>query len=211
MADPGVPVFRGGSGSDCEEFVRAVYTYAFEKDKTEDDKWMASYAATRLSGKALRWYARQNNSVKMDWSALQVALLDQYPPPDDENDVGLNTQLPPGTIPTPAAATAPAAGVATGAAGPAPIFLPGSQITIFGCNKARIRVEDKDGTVKGWMSTALGPFRSHLTSSSDNALHVKAYIVNTGGTELRVLNVDGWSRLCVRWSAATFDPDNRNQ
>ncbi|KAG9025888.1 hypothetical protein FS837_004791, partial [Tulasnella sp. UAMH 9824] len=62
----GVPIFRGGSGSDCEEFIRAVYAYAFEKDKTDDNKWIAAYAATRLSGKALRWYARQDNTVKAD-------------------------------------------------------------------------------------------------------------------------------------------------
>ncbi|KAG8925607.1 hypothetical protein FRC00_003816 [Tulasnella sp. 408] len=82
----GVPIFRGGSGSDCEEFIRAVYAYAFEKDKTDDNKWIAAYASTRLSGKALRWYARQDNTVKADWSALQVALLDQYPPSDDEEE-----------------------------------------------------------------------------------------------------------------------------
>ncbi|KAG9032058.1 hypothetical protein FS837_002818, partial [Tulasnella sp. UAMH 9824] len=61
-----VPIFRGGSGSDCEEFIRGVFAYAFEKDKTDDNKWIAAYAATRLSGKALRWYARQENTVKAD-------------------------------------------------------------------------------------------------------------------------------------------------
>ncbi|KAG8913739.1 hypothetical protein FRC01_004410, partial [Tulasnella sp. 417] len=81
-----VPVFRGTSGSDCEEFIRAVYAFAFEKDRAKDDEWIATYAATRLSGKALRWYARQDKAVKLDWSALQVALLDQYPPSDDDDD-----------------------------------------------------------------------------------------------------------------------------
>ncbi|KAG8950455.1 hypothetical protein FRC04_007470 [Tulasnella sp. 424] len=210
MADPGVPVFRGGSGSDCEEFVRAVYTYAFEKDKTEDNKWMATYAATRLSGKALRWYARQDNSVKMDWSALQIALLDQYPPSDDEDDVGPNAHLPPKTVPTPAAAAAPSAGVATSAAGSAPLSLAGKKITISECKKARIRVEDTKGTAKGWISTSLGMFSSQLTTNSDEALHVKAQ-ADSGGTELRILNVNGWSGLCVRWSTATFDPLDINQ
>ncbi|KAG9040856.1 hypothetical protein FS837_013005 [Tulasnella sp. UAMH 9824] len=95
MADPGVPIFRGGSGSDCEEFIRAVYAYAFERDKTKDDEWIAAYAATRLSGKALRWYAQQDKAIKLDWSALQVALLNQYPPSDDEDEdaaIGLRAQ-----------------------------------------------------------------------------------------------------------------------
>ena len=88
-----MPIFRGGSGSDCEEFIRSVYAYALEKNKIKDHEWIAAYAASRLSGKALRWFARLDNAVKADWSALQVALLDQYPPSDDEESVEPNAQL----------------------------------------------------------------------------------------------------------------------
>lgn len=85
-------MFRGRSGTDCEEFIRAVYTYALENDKTDDNRWIAAYAATRLLGKALRWFSRQDKTVKQDWSVLQVALLDQYPPSDDEEDVAIETK-----------------------------------------------------------------------------------------------------------------------
>ncbi|KAG9021155.1 hypothetical protein FS837_007523 [Tulasnella sp. UAMH 9824] len=153
----GVPVFHGGTSSDCEEFIRAVYAYAFEKDKAEDDKWIAIYAASRLSGQALRWYARQDKAVKLDWSALQVALLDQYPPSDDDGrkeDVAIEStaQPLPTNVPTPAAAAASPAGALTNSR-MASIFPWVKQITVSGCKKARIRVETENGTVKGWISS----------------------------------------------------------
>ncbi|KAG8921392.1 hypothetical protein FRC00_008690, partial [Tulasnella sp. 408] len=180
-----VPIFRGGSGSDCEEFIRAVYAYAFEKDKTDDNKWIAAYAPTRLSGKALRWYARQDNTVKADWSALQVALLDQYPPSDDEEEDDEadkpKAQPLPKNVPTPAAAAGPSAG-ANNIAAPPPISLSAKKAAIARCKKARIRVEDKDGVAKGWISIPMGPFASQVTTVPGEAVHVKAEKVNSGPT-----------------------------
>ncbi|KAG9020867.1 hypothetical protein FS837_007802, partial [Tulasnella sp. UAMH 9824] len=213
--------------TDCEEFIRAVYTYAFENDKTDDKRWIAAYVATRLLGKALRWYSRQDKTVKQDWSALQVALLDQYPPSDDEEDVAKETkaqQLP--NVPTPAAAAPPFAGLVTAVGPPknvptpaaaaaspneapipvikAPVFPSVKQITISSCCKARIRVEDQRGTVQGWISDDMTS-TNQLTDNPREALHVKAKKVNSGPTTLLVLNVNGWSRIGIRWSELTFD------
>lgn len=212
MADTGVPIFRGGSGSDCEEFIRAVYAYAFEKDKTDESKWIAAYAATRLSGKALRWYARQDNTVKVDWSALQVALLDQYPPSDDDEEEADEFKAQPwlNNVPTPAAAAGPSAGVITIAAS-APTPSSAKKATIADCKKARIRVEGKDGTAIGWISVHMGPFTSQLTTLPGDALQVKAKKVNSGPTTLWILNITNWSRLCIGWSTSPFDGKDGRQ
>ncbi|KAG9023102.1 hypothetical protein FS837_005961, partial [Tulasnella sp. UAMH 9824] len=203
---PCVPVFRGGSGSDCEEFVQAVYAYAFERDRAKDDEWIATYAATLLSGKALRWYAKQDKSVKLDWSALQVALLDQYPPSDDEDEedaaIGPRAQPLPRDIPTPAAAGAPSIGVPTAAApAPAPPFV--QPITVSGCKKARIRVDDMNGTAKGWVSMNFQA--SYWTTNLSDLLQVKAETIDSGPTTLQILTVNGWSRIGIQWSAPHFD------
>lgn len=77
---PGSKVnFRGDDGNECEDFIQSVRIYAFEKGKHEDPKWMASYAATRLSGPALRWHSQLNTEIKKDWASLESALLEKYP------------------------------------------------------------------------------------------------------------------------------------
>lgn len=82
-----VPLFRGGSGTDCEEFIQSIYAYAFDKEKAEDNKWISAFVATRFSGPALRWFARLSPDVKADWNTLQVALLDEYPTDCVENNI----------------------------------------------------------------------------------------------------------------------------
>lgn len=81
-----VPIFRGGSGADCEEFIRSIYAYAFRQGKSNDYNWIANYVGTRLSGKALRWFAPLEPAMKWDWTALQVAFLNHYPSLEDEDD-----------------------------------------------------------------------------------------------------------------------------
>ncbi|KAG9040857.1 hypothetical protein FS837_013006, partial [Tulasnella sp. UAMH 9824] len=169
--------------------------------KAKDDEWIATYAGTRLSGKALRWYVRQDKAVKLDWSALQVALLDQYPPSDDDDEADTalepKAQALPKNVPTPAAAAAPA-----------PIPLSVQQITDSGCKKARIRLEEINGTFKGWISMKMAS-RNQTTTNLNDSLHVKAENVNSGPTTLWILNVDGWSRLGIRWSNSHFKDNSQ--
>ncbi|KAG9019127.1 hypothetical protein FRB90_006195 [Tulasnella sp. 427] len=227
-----VQFFRGESGSDCEEFIRSIYTYVLQHDKADDDKWTASYAASRLGGPALRWFARLDPAIKKDWATLQVALLDQYSPLDDAVDnpaiARLDTQPPSSTVPTPAAAppsSAPASlgsssSVPTPAAAPPPAapaaassseplrsasFTP-SVLTITTCKKARIRVQDMQGTFLGWVPENLWRFDNYLATQGNPqvALEVKADNFNTTmGSELRILNVEGWTRLAIRAKKAT--------
>ncbi|KIO16992.1 hypothetical protein M407DRAFT_33362 [Tulasnella calospora MUT 4182] len=111
LLNKGVPVFKGGSETDCEEFIRFVYTYAFDKGKAKDNNWIAAFAATRFSGPVLRWFARLSPDARTDWLALQVALLDEYHSDYiDKSTNEVSSSSAEATIPTPAAAA------------PAPLF-----------------------------------------------------------------------------------------
>ncbi|KAG8915175.1 hypothetical protein FRC00_006908 [Tulasnella sp. 408] len=57
---------------------------------------MADFAATYFSRKALSWHSRLPQSVRGDWSKLEIALLARWPPPADADR--------PRIEPTPAAA-----------------------------------------------------------------------------------------------------------
>ncbi|KAG9020021.1 hypothetical protein FS837_008658, partial [Tulasnella sp. UAMH 9824] len=169
LSHAGVPVFQGGTSSDCEEFIRAVYAYAFEKDRAEDDKWVATYAATRLSGRLC---------------------ADQYPPSDNDGskeDVAIEStaQPLPTNVPTPAAAAVSPAGVLINSR-MASIFPWVKQFTVSGCKKARIRVETENGTVKGWISKHM-TLNRQLAYKTNESLHVRAEEVNSGPTALIIL------------------------
>lgn len=71
--------FRGDDGNECEDFIQSIRSHVFEKGKHEDQKWMASYAATCFSGPALRWHTQLDNNVKQDWALLETALLERFP------------------------------------------------------------------------------------------------------------------------------------
>ncbi|KAG8907952.1 hypothetical protein FRB99_001460 [Tulasnella sp. 403] len=75
----GEPVFRGGSGTDCEDFVRDVRKRALSKGKHFDDEWIAYYAASCMTGAALRWFEQLEERTQKDWKLLRRALLDNYP------------------------------------------------------------------------------------------------------------------------------------
>ncbi|KIO22562.1 hypothetical protein M407DRAFT_117164 [Tulasnella calospora MUT 4182] len=79
-------VFNGADGKECEAFVVAIQEFAFSKGSDEDHQWMLRFAKTRLRGKALRWYAKLDQSIRKDWDLFVQALFDQYPlveAPDD--------------------------------------------------------------------------------------------------------------------------------
>ena len=77
-----VPDFRGASGWECEEFIRALRAKAFADDKDGDEQWMLRLMVAHLSGKALRWYSTLPSSVKSSWEDVVDAMLEEYPTKD---------------------------------------------------------------------------------------------------------------------------------
>lgn len=100
---PNVELFLGTGWEECDTFVRNIRAAAWKEDKLDDDRWIANYASLHLAGKALRWHSRLPPDVRRDWSKLEVALLDQWPSPDNTDDEN-SIQVP--IVPTPAAAPA---------------------------------------------------------------------------------------------------------
>ncbi|KAG8924100.1 hypothetical protein FRC01_011944 [Tulasnella sp. 417] len=83
---PPVERFKGTGWEECEEFILAIRARAFWEGKQEESAWMAGFAATNFSRKALSWHARLPEDVRRDWSKLEVALLDKWPPPEDDDE-----------------------------------------------------------------------------------------------------------------------------
>ena len=77
-----VPDFKGTSGWECEEFIRAIRAKAFADEKDGDEQWMLRLMVAHLSGKALRWYSTLHSSVKGSWEDMVDAMLAEYPTED---------------------------------------------------------------------------------------------------------------------------------
>ncbi|KAG8894494.1 hypothetical protein FRC00_008892, partial [Tulasnella sp. 408] len=60
-------IFKGTDGNECEAFIAAVRELAFERGLAHDRHWMLYFATARLRGKALRWHARLDSTIKEDW------------------------------------------------------------------------------------------------------------------------------------------------
>lgn len=72
-------IFRGEDPSqEVEEFIRQVRAYALEHNKYRDDRWVAEYASTRLSGAALLWYEGKPEKTRQSWEQLHTSLLMEY-------------------------------------------------------------------------------------------------------------------------------------
>lgn len=70
--------FTGTNGNECEAFIVAIRDLAFAQGRDEDHHWMLRFATTRLRGKALRWHARLEPSIKQDWDLFVQALFEEY-------------------------------------------------------------------------------------------------------------------------------------
>lgn len=86
-------VFRGTDGNECEAFVAAVRDLAFARGKDEDPNWMVRFATTRLRGKALRWHAGLDPSIRKDWDLLVQAMFKEYPFVQERDDGGIATPV----------------------------------------------------------------------------------------------------------------------
>ncbi|KIO32162.1 hypothetical protein M407DRAFT_18966 [Tulasnella calospora MUT 4182] len=72
-------IFRGESAEECEEFLYKVRRAVVDKGRQDDEKWITSYAASCMSGPALRWHVLLDVDTKSSWDALQRALITQWP------------------------------------------------------------------------------------------------------------------------------------
>lgn len=94
-------IFRGTDGNECEAFVVAIRDLAFAKGMDEDYRWMLRFATTRLRGKALRWHARLEPSIKQDWDLFVQALFDQYPSNEEPAGPEISTPVWCGNVQSP--------------------------------------------------------------------------------------------------------------
>ncbi|KAG9040287.1 hypothetical protein FS837_000851 [Tulasnella sp. UAMH 9824] len=86
-------IFRGTDGDECEAFVVAIRDLAFAKGKEKDYHWMLHYATTRLRGKALRWHAELDASIRRDWDLLVQAMFKEYPFIEKQEQGGIATPV----------------------------------------------------------------------------------------------------------------------
>ncbi|KAG8982665.1 hypothetical protein FRB93_007935 [Tulasnella sp. JGI-2019a] len=65
--------FSGGTGAECDRFLRSVRKYALDQGKIRDTAWMADYASCCLAGEALIWHLGLPSEVTECWVKLQLA------------------------------------------------------------------------------------------------------------------------------------------
>lgn len=78
-------VFRGTDADEAESFIQAIRQMAYLQDKDDDSVWMARFATTCLRGRAMRWHARLDATVRKDWDLLVQAILDEWRAEDNMN------------------------------------------------------------------------------------------------------------------------------
>lgn len=75
-------IFRGTNAIDCEDFIQRVNAYAFANHRSDDKRWIAAFALSRMSGPVLRWFSEQEEPVQNNWGRLSIALLRRFPSTD---------------------------------------------------------------------------------------------------------------------------------
>ncbi|KIO23600.1 hypothetical protein M407DRAFT_26972 [Tulasnella calospora MUT 4182] len=98
-------VFRGIDGNECEAFIAAIRDRAFAQGMDEGDYWMLRYATSRLRGKAMRWHAKLEPSLRKDWDLFLQALFEEYPLVEDRDRGGIATPAWTSTTFSPASST----------------------------------------------------------------------------------------------------------
>lgn len=79
-----VEPFKGKDWEECNNFIRAIRARALWEGKQRDSAWIADFAAPQFSHKALSWHCQLPQDVQQDWFKLLIALLDCWPPPEDD-------------------------------------------------------------------------------------------------------------------------------
>lgn len=96
---PPVELFKGKDWEECDSFIRAIRARALWEGKQRDLAWIADFAAPQFSRKALSWHCQLPEDIRQDWSKLEIALINRWPAPEEEED-----DDEPQIEPTPAAA-----------------------------------------------------------------------------------------------------------
>lgn len=86
-------ILRGTDGNECEAFVAAIQELAFVRRKDDDPHWMLRYARTRLRGKAMRWYAKLDPSIRNDWNLFVQAMFEEYLYVEERDRDGIATPV----------------------------------------------------------------------------------------------------------------------
>ncbi|KAG8909597.1 hypothetical protein FRC01_006844 [Tulasnella sp. 417] len=162
-AEPPEPdLFDGTVGQTCCEFVRSVYAYAFKNDKYHDPKWIAAYAATRLTGNALVWHSSQPPNVTDDWQRLKQALLDAFHP-------GGST-FTPGSSPGATSTFAPSSTGSTAS----PLSSNGPQSPPLLSPDSSILLSPPSGSVRTKSSSRSLMMSSHVSLASESSLRMQS-------------------------------------
>ncbi|KAG8895753.1 hypothetical protein FRB99_000364, partial [Tulasnella sp. 403] len=192
-------VFKGGDGTECEDFIQSVRKYAFSEGKLDDKAWTALFASTCFSGKALRWHVALDNNTKTNWDLLEAALLEEWPP------VASKFEVPCGTYDISASSIVP---------NPASIVtLPAPPPTIFrnteGCNVPLNGDAQASRPRRGMIQVHVQGHASPIYIEG-SMLDVDFYIVTLrrgSGSVFeytgKQLRLPGWFRmpnLCIHWS-----------
>ncbi|KIO17393.1 hypothetical protein M407DRAFT_32952 [Tulasnella calospora MUT 4182] len=175
---PPVERFKGTSWEECQEFILAIRTRASWEGKQRDSAWMADFAANYFWHHALPWHSRLPEDVRLDWSKLEIALLDRWPIPEDDNQPQINP-TPPAAVPPPPntdeKSNHPLQGLLK-------IVLDGSHLNYY------VKLGN------GWIGSA--------TRDPSEAIHVRC-VSSSGGTLLERINHSPPSWLGVRWMSPT--------
>lgn len=86
-------VFRGIDGNECEAFIAAIRDRAIAQGMDEGDPAMLRYATSRLRGKAMRWHAKLDPSIRKDWDLLLQAMFEEYPFVEERDEGGIATPV----------------------------------------------------------------------------------------------------------------------
>ncbi|KAG8935330.1 hypothetical protein FRC01_003083 [Tulasnella sp. 417] len=197
--------FRGFSNEEAENFIRAVNIQAFKAQKVNDMEWIAGFASTGFSGKALRWYRRLPTATRQNWELLQEEILNCEWKEEPESTSLVTPPAAPGSIPPPLAAPS---SIPEAAAAPMPSanFPPTASKETFSpvslaqqpWRAARIRVLAEDPAYNGYLSLedGLGYSSANIASSP---------VVTWGSSFSTTLEIQGatgigapYNLLCVQ-------------
>ncbi|KAG9044427.1 hypothetical protein FS837_008156 [Tulasnella sp. UAMH 9824] len=85
-------IFRGKSGKECDSFIRYIRQAAFERDKHRDYEWMAGFASSLYSGRALRWHSKLEDNVRENWKALEQEMIEEFGVAESEGSGGSDSE-----------------------------------------------------------------------------------------------------------------------
>ncbi|KIO27088.1 hypothetical protein M407DRAFT_23630 [Tulasnella calospora MUT 4182] len=87
-----VVIFRGKNGKECDSFIRYIRQAAFEREKHRDYEWMAGFASSLYSGRALRWHSKLEDDVRENWKLLEREMIEEFGVAESEGSGGSDSE-----------------------------------------------------------------------------------------------------------------------